>query len=118
MTEPGVTGRKPRLSVSRIAKVSIRVGFSISSIYRKVADGTFPRPIRTGPGAIAWLDSDIDAWLWERISERDRETQALLTQNKIVWTPPEPEKTPVEKEEIQEARPPNPLLTHKPSQNV
>jgi prophage regulatory protein len=87
MTEPGITGRKPRLSVSRIAKVSIRVGFSISSIYRKVADGTFPRPIRTGPGAIAWLDSDIDAWLWERISERDRETQALLAQNKIIWTP-------------------------------
>lgn len=53
------------------------VGFKRSTIYRRIEDKTFPAPIRTGPGRVAWLASDIDRWMAETIvasREADRLT--------------------------------------------
>jgi hypothetical protein len=38
-----------------------------------VSAGTFPRPIRIGPRRVGWLASEIDAWLADRIRERDEQ---------------------------------------------
>lgn len=38
-------------------------GLSRSSIYAKMADGTFPRPVQIGARAVAWRASDIRAWM-------------------------------------------------------
>ncbi len=35
-------------------------GISRATLYRRVDDGTFPRPIRFG-GAVRWLPADIEA---------------------------------------------------------
>ncbi|CAN7219035.1 AlpA family phage regulatory protein [Mesorhizobium sp. LjNodule214] len=48
-----------------------RVPFSKTQIYRKIADGTFPRPVPLGPHRVAWLESEIDAWVAERLAARD-----------------------------------------------
>ena len=37
-------------------------GLSRSTLYRLIADESFPRPVRLGPRAVAWRRSDIDAW--------------------------------------------------------
>lgn len=37
--------------------------FSKATIYRKVADGTFPRPLKIGKSRVAWRESDIVAWI-------------------------------------------------------
>ena len=42
--------------------VEAKTGLSRSSIYARIADGTFPKPIRIGPRSVAWLESDIEAW--------------------------------------------------------
>ena len=44
-------------------EVSRRVNFSDKHIYKLVAKGTFPEPIRTGPNSIAFLESDINEWI-------------------------------------------------------
>ena len=41
-------------------------GLSRSSIYRKIKDGDFPRPIRVGPKAVRWKLSEINAWIESR----------------------------------------------------
>ena len=41
-------------------------GLSRSSIYRLMARGEFPRPVRVGPAAVRWRESDITAWLESR----------------------------------------------------
>ena len=38
---------------------------------RKVKANKFPKPIKLGPGTLAWLETEIDAWLDQRIAERD-----------------------------------------------
>ena len=45
----------------RLPEVQIRTGKSRSSIYQGIKDGTFPKPIRIGPRAVAWIETEIEA---------------------------------------------------------
>ena len=49
--------------ILRIGKVSEMTGVRKSTIYSKVADGSFPEPIRLGARSVGWRLSDIVAWL-------------------------------------------------------
>jgi len=44
----------------RLPKVQDRTGKSRSTIYKGVNDGTFPKPIKIGPRAVGWLESEIE----------------------------------------------------------
>ena len=46
------------------------IPFSRSTIYRMVLDGRFPRPVRIGKYATAWVSSEIDKWMVERAEAR------------------------------------------------
>ena len=46
----------------RVQSVIHITGLSRSTLYRLIADESFPRPVRLGPRAVAWRRSDIDAW--------------------------------------------------------
>ena len=54
----------------RRRSVEDRTGLSRSTIYLFVQNGTFPRPVRIGGRAVAWLESDIDAWIEARLADR------------------------------------------------
>ena len=45
----------------KLPEVQIRTGKSRSSIYQGIKDGTFPKPIKLGPRAIGFLESEIEA---------------------------------------------------------
>lgn len=49
-----------------------RTGLCIALIYTKMADGTFPKNIKLGERAMAWLESDIDNWIDQLIANRDK----------------------------------------------
>lgn len=53
----------------RLPAVRARVGLCRSSIYARVADGTFPKPISLGARAIAWDSREIDRWISDRIAD-------------------------------------------------
>ncbi|WP_189460218.1 helix-turn-helix transcriptional regulator [Jeongeupia chitinilytica] len=57
----------------RLQAVCRQVALSRSSIYAAIAAGTFPKPIRLGGNSVAWLQSEVSAWVAERIAERDQE---------------------------------------------
>ena len=61
-------GRDAPARVLRITQVQARTGLSRSSIYVRVANGTFPKPIRLGARAIGWIESEVDAWIREQIA--------------------------------------------------
>ena len=46
----------------RRPQVEARTGLKRSTIYQRVRAGSFPAPIRIGPRAVAWLESDVEAW--------------------------------------------------------
>ena len=57
----------------RLKEVSRRTTYSRTRIYELIQDGKFPPPIHLGLRAVAWLASDIAAWMNERIaSSRQR----------------------------------------------
>lgn len=49
------------------------IPFSRSHVHRKTKNGTFPQPIKLGPGTSMnlWLESEIDEWIASRVSDRD-----------------------------------------------
>ena len=56
----------PPSVVLRLKDVQRRVRLSRSTIYSRLADADFPRPIKLGPRAIGWLDADIEGWIESR----------------------------------------------------
>ena len=51
-----------------LPEVKQRVALSRSSIYLRVAQGSFPCPISLGENSVAWHDEDIDRWMAERMA--------------------------------------------------
>lgn len=45
---------------------SIVGNMSKSSIYAKIAEGTFPKPIPLSPKRVAWSFNDLQQWISER----------------------------------------------------
>jgi prophage regulatory protein len=58
-----------RTRLLRRRQVEAATGFRRSTIYEHMARGRFPKPIRLGPRTVAWLASEIDAWIAARIAE-------------------------------------------------
>lgn len=56
--------------VLRLPEVKLRTGLSRSSIYLKINEGTFPKPIPLGLRAVGWLDSEVDSWVDLCVSKR------------------------------------------------
>ena len=52
----------------RRRQVEARVGLARATIYQHVKAGTFPAPIRIGVRAVAWVESDVEAWQAARVS--------------------------------------------------
>ena len=52
--------------LARLPTVLKMTGLGRSTIYRWVADGSFPAPVRLGPRAVAWRWSDLDLWTRSR----------------------------------------------------
>jgi prophage regulatory protein len=51
----------------RLPEVKATTGLSKSSIYARIAEGTFPRQIPLGPRIVVWVDADIQNWINERV---------------------------------------------------
>jgi prophage regulatory protein len=47
-----------------------RIPFSGSTLWRAIAAGRFPRPIRLGKRRVAWVECEIAEWLAARMEER------------------------------------------------
>jgi prophage regulatory protein len=47
----------------RLPQVLLRVGLKTTRIYELVGDGDFPKPVRLGDRAVAWLSTEIDDWI-------------------------------------------------------
>ena len=52
----------------RLPQVKSVTGLSKSTIYARIAEGTFPKQIALGPRLVVWVESDIQKWITEQIS--------------------------------------------------
>ena len=54
-------------TILRLPAVRVRTGLSRSTIYQRMADGTFPIPVSLGVRAVGWLEEEVESWIRSRI---------------------------------------------------
>ena len=59
----------------RTSEVTNKVSLSRSTIWRLESKGDFPRRRQIGPGAVGWLDEEVEEWMRNRPEKQ--ETQLL-----------------------------------------
>ncbi|GKV77040.1 DNA-binding protein [Pectobacterium carotovorum subsp. carotovorum] len=62
-----VVNKKQRLI--RLPEVKRRTGFGKTWIYTLIKAGRFPSQVKTGVRAVAFIESEIDAWIEKIISD-------------------------------------------------
>lgn len=65
-------------TILRLPAVKAQTGLSRSTIYLRVAEGKFPKPISLGARAVGWVDADVEAWVTGQI-EQSRRAQGERT---------------------------------------
>lgn len=66
----------PVYTLLRLPQVKAQTGLSRTAIYRLIAAGDFPAPVKLGERASAWPEHEIAVWCADRIAERDAKAAA------------------------------------------
>ena len=53
--------------ILRLPDVKASTGLSRSTIYLRISQGTFPKPVSLGGRAVGWLELEIQEWLQQCI---------------------------------------------------
>ena len=64
-----------RLLISK-AQVLAQIPISVATMWREIAASRFPKPVKVGARRIAFFQDEIDAWLAQRVAERDAKAAA------------------------------------------
>ena len=59
----------PHHQVLRRKQVEARVGLCKSTIYQRIAENTFPKPVSLGLRAVGWIEAEINTWLANQIEQ-------------------------------------------------
>ena len=54
-----------------LREVLSRTSLSKTHTYRLINAGDFPRSVPLGPHRVAFLENEVEAWIADRIAERD-----------------------------------------------
>ena len=68
MTKKTKPSRHASVRILRLPQVLARAGLSRSTIYRRLADGSFPEPVSLGARAVGWIEWEVDEWIRQRIA--------------------------------------------------
>ncbi|MEZ8400853.1 AlpA family transcriptional regulator [Vibrio splendidus] len=55
----------------RLKEVIALTGLGRSSIYKFMDENTFPKTVSLGGRAVAWLESEIEEWMEQRLALRE-----------------------------------------------
>ena len=55
----------------KLKDVMSNTGLGRSTIYKYIAEGMFPKPVSLGARAVAWVESEVDDWILDKVEQRD-----------------------------------------------
>lgn len=61
--------KKSNIRLIRMPEVLSKTGFKKFWIYLLISNDSFPKPIKMGARAIAFVEAEIDQWVEDRINE-------------------------------------------------
>ena len=53
--------------IVRLPEVMARTGLSRSTIYVRLGQGSFPKPVQLGARAVGWIEAEVDEWIRRQI---------------------------------------------------
>lgn len=56
----------------RLPRVLEVTGMGRATLYAKIATKEFPRPVKLGPKAVAWVESEVADWQAARLADREK----------------------------------------------
>lgn len=59
------------MQILRLPEVITKTGRSRSTLYADIDAGKFPKPVKLGARAIGFVADEVEAWIAERIAERE-----------------------------------------------
>ncbi|PAU63677.1 helix-turn-helix transcriptional regulator [Pseudomonas indica] len=59
------------MRIIRLKEVIDSTGLARSTVYKYIAEGTFPKPVSLGDRCVGWVESEVHDWILARIEERD-----------------------------------------------
>lgn len=59
-----------------VREVSKAYGLGISTVWRKVKLGEFPRPVKVSPGATRWRSEDLNDWAKDPMGWSEKQGEA------------------------------------------
>lgn len=59
------------MRIIRLKEVIHSTGLARSTIYKYIAEGTFPTPVSLTERSVGWVDSEVHNWILTRIEARD-----------------------------------------------
>ena len=65
------------LRLIRRKEVQAKTGLGASSIYAMMKQGEFPKAITLSKRRVAWIESDVDQWISERIASHKAAIAAM-----------------------------------------
>jgi prophage regulatory protein len=67
--------------ILRLPQVVEATGETRSTIYKRIAEGEFPKPVRLGMKSVGWVEEEIAAYNEARIAARDAGTRVKEASN-------------------------------------
>ncbi|CAH7481889.1 AlpA family transcriptional regulator [Vibrio genomosp. F6] len=58
----------------RLKEVIALTGLGRSSIYKFMEENTFPKTVSLGGRAVAWVESEIEEWMEQRLALRESQS--------------------------------------------
>ena len=59
------------MKIIRLKDVIDSTGLARSTIYKYIADSTFPKPVSLGERCVGWVEGEVHDWILARIEARD-----------------------------------------------
>ena len=54
----------------KLKEVIEKTSLGRSTIYEFMTKGTFPKQVSLGAKSVAWVESEVDDWIMDRVEER------------------------------------------------
>lgn len=71
------------MRIIRLKEVIDSTGLARSTIYKYIAEATFPKPVSLGDRCVGWVDSEVHDWILARIEERDSAEDATARPGRL-----------------------------------
>ena len=60
-----------QLKLMKIKEVMDCTGLGRSTLYNYISEGLFPKPVSLGTRSVAWVESEVEEWILDKIEQRD-----------------------------------------------